>query len=104
MSIYKRIKASNGKMPRKLKKKIKKIPVGRWCYGSAIGDKGKVVNHKRDWVTICCPYFHDVSKINDEDEDVSYCSFIKKTDDFLLTDMIKICDNYESFFKEFKNS
>lgn len=95
MSYYQKIQASGGKIPRKLKKRIKKIPVGDYCYGSTIGDK--------DNGTKSCPYQHRVSKLSRDGERQAYCSFVHKVDDFILTDDVKICERYESFFPEFKH-
>jgi hypothetical protein len=103
MGHYQKIEKGGGKMPRKLKKRIKKMPIGSYCYGFAIGDKGRMVNRKRKWITICCPYFHGMKKLSKDGEDQCHCSFLNEVDDFLLTDQVKICGDYAGFFPEFKN-
>jgi len=102
MGTYQKIEAAGGKMPRKLKKQIKKMPIGSYCYGSAIGDKGKIVNGKRKWETIFCPNFHGMKNPSKDGESQCYCSFLNKADDFLLADQVKICGDYAGFFPEFK--
>lgn len=104
MGTYQKIEVGDGKMPRKLKKRIKKIPVGSYCYGSAIGDKGKMVNGKRQRNGGCCTFFHGMEKLSKDGEQQFYCSFLHKADDFLLTDQVKICGHYEDFFSEFKHN
>lgn len=70
------------RFPRKLKKQIKKIPVGSYCYGSAIGDKGRMINKELVQKTISCP-FHTTY----------FCKFLKQYDDTHLPDATKICNN-----------
>ena len=68
------------KIPRKLKKKVGKIPIGDYCYGSAIGEKPKKVNGRLKWTTILCPFW---SK--------TYCSFMNIHEYAFLEDQTKIC-------------
>ena len=72
---------------------VAKIPVGYYCYGPAIGDKGIVVKEEgrryRKYTTIGCPYCKD-----------DYCSFVKEYDDLLLPDQVKIC-NIDKYYKYF---
>jgi hypothetical protein len=48
------------RFPRKLKKKLMQIPSTGFCYGSALGDKGKMVNGRKKYKHHICP-FHSKS-------------------------------------------
>jgi len=102
MGHFQKIQAAGGKMPRKLKKRIKKIPVGSYCYGTALGDKGKMIHGKRKRDTIYCPYWKWVGKLSKDGDKQAYCSLVHEVDDFSLADQVKICGDYEYFFPEFK--
>lgn len=77
------------RLPRKLKKQIKKMPVGNNCYGSMIGGKYKMVNGKRQYRGGCCPFWH-----NTKNEGVAYCSFLDEHNDFELLDLTKLIGCY----------
>lgn len=84
------------KVPRDFKAEIKKIPAGPYCYGSFLGSKskrenGKLVASKGG----TCPYWHSV---NEGEDPSAFCSLTKCTDDVLLADSIKVCDNYDILF------
>ena len=83
------------RLPRKLKKQIKKIPIGSYCYGSTIGGKYKMVNDQKLYKGGCCPFWHH-SKI----EGFAYCSLWREHNDFLLADQTKLlgCNYYGKFF------
>ncbi len=72
------------RIPRKLKKQIRKIPVGYYCYGSTFGAKPKTVNGKKKWITVSCPFHHD-----------TFCSLMKVVDFLCLPDSTKICGIYD---------
>lgn len=63
-----------------IKEQIAKIPLGSYCYGSAIGEVPEIVDGKPKYTTITCPFWSE-----------SYCSFLKVEEDLLLSDHVKIC-------------
>ncbi|MCG3167830.1 MAG: hypothetical protein POELPBGB_03625 [Bacteroidia bacterium] len=63
-----------------LKEQIAKIPIGSYCYGSAIGEIPKIVDGKPKYTTISCPFWTE-----------NFCSFLKVEDFGLLEDQVKIC-------------
>lgn len=63
-----------------LKAQIARIPIGSYCYGSAIGAVPEIVYGKQKWTTITCPFWSEC-----------YCSFLKVEEDLLLSDQVKIC-------------
>ena len=69
------------RLPRKLKKKIKKLPIGSYCYGSTIGDKGRMVNGRRRYKTVHCPFgMHQ-----------THCGLLNTHEYLMLSDSVKIC-------------
>lgn len=72
---------------------VAKIPVGHYCYGPALGDKGVVVEENgrryRKYKTVSCPYCTG-----------DYCSFVDRHDEDLLPDQVKIC-NIKKYYKYF---
>ena len=103
MEAYRKIILSGGKIPRKIKKLIKRIPVGMYCYGSKIGDKGKMEYGAKKYKGGCCPYHKLLKEPTEEEDAVAYCTFLKREDDFLLADQVKLCARYENLFPEFKD-
>ena len=77
------------RLPRKLKKQIKKIPIGSYCYGSTIGGKYKMVNHKKQYKGGCCPFWNMTKT-----EGVAFCSFLHERNDFELPDQTKLIGCY----------
>lgn len=63
-----------------LKAQIARIPIGSYCYGSAIGATPEIVDGKQQWTTITCPFWNEC-----------YCSFLNIEDDMMLPDHTKIC-------------
>ena len=103
MEPYMKIIESGGKIPRKIKKRIKKIPVGDYCYGSKIGDKGKTEYGKKQYKGGCCPYYRFLKEATEEDDPVAYCTFVKRENDLELPDQVKICAKYERLFPEYRD-
>lgn len=68
------------KIPRKLKKKVGKIPVGEFCKGRAIGAKPKKVNGMFDHKIIVCPFWSE-----------TYCSFMNVHEFGFLAEKLKLC-------------
>ena len=73
------------RFPRKMKKQIKQMPVGSYCYGSSIGAGHKMVNGKKQYKGGCCPFWHNSKK-----EGFAYCSFLHEHNDFELPDQTKL--------------
>lgn len=67
---------------------VGKIPIGHWCYGSTLEDKGEVINGKLEYKTVLCPYF----------KDTHYCSYLKMYDEFMPD--VKFC-NIKKYYKFF---
>jgi len=68
---------------------VGKIPIGSWCYGSALGDEGEVIDGVRKFKTISCPY----------QKGKHGCSYLGIRDEWIPE--VKACniDKYYKFFK-----
>lgn len=80
------------RIPRKLKKKIKKIPIGSYCYSNiSIGDYEKAIRTEKNLRTykqkgtFHCPF----------GEHQTHCSLLNIHEYGLLNDGVKICGMYE---------
>lgn len=80
------------RLPRKLKKKAKKIPIGSYCYADiTIGDFEKAVRTKKNMRTykrhgsFSCPYGRHQT----------HCSLLNVHEYLMLPDAVKICGIHE---------
>lgn len=72
------------RLPRKLKKKISKIPIGGYCYGLT-GRQYHKQRKKPFKGSAVCPFF------SGKKTEFSHCAFLNVQSDMELTDQVKIC-------------
>ena len=68
---------------------VGKIPIGDWCYGSALENEGEVINGVREFKTISCPY----------QKGKHSCTYLGIKDE--LIPEVKAC-NIKQYYKFFK--
>jgi len=64
------------------------VPVGDYCYGSPLADKGMLINEAIRYQTRTCPYWRPGG----------YCKLLKYFDDALLADQVKCCEANKYFY------